>query len=99
MILKIANRWTSIPLISGPRQKEVIYLMHRISVVLEISQSDYQLCALFKAKSVYVHLFLFLMPSHIFQQISTKFGTWHPYSPRMFMGGKCGHHLANTIEQ
>jgi len=42
--------------------------------------------------------FFVLYAVYIFQQISTEFGIWHPYTPRMVMNGKYGHYLANTVE-
>jgi len=40
----------------------------------------------YKTKSVYLCLCSLCMAMDIFHQISTKFGMWHPYTPRMVTG-------------
>ena len=40
---------------------------------------------LYITESVCLPVYFFLMHGHSFERIWTKFGMWHPYTPRMVM--------------
>jgi len=47
--------------------------------------------------SVYLSVSLILMHGHIFLWISTKFGSWNPYIPRMVMGVEFNYSLVQLL--
>jgi len=61
------------------------HICHELKLCVLLSMAE-KVRYSYAVVSVY---FFFVMHAHSFEWICTKFGTWHPYTLRMFMGLVC----------